>query len=83
MFNKKSLTHSDPAGWAFGLKGAASLMLCLWVFAERGTLMAEAAGSWSFEQYARDNYNDEDPGGIMIEHAVGKEIAELSVKALF
>jgi len=28
-----------------GAKGAASLMLCLWVFAERGNLMAEAAAS--------------------------------------
>jgi len=36
------------------------------------------------EQYARDNNNDDkDPGGIMIEHAVGKERAELSLKALF
>jgi MFS family permease len=30
-------------GWAFGLKGAASLMLGIWVFAVRGNLMAEAA----------------------------------------
>jgi MFS family permease len=32
-------------GWAFGLKGAASLMLGIWVFAVRGNLMAEAAAS--------------------------------------
>lgn len=31
----------------------------------------------------RKNMIEKDPGGIMVEHAVGKELAELSIKALF
>ena len=31
----------------------------------------------------RTNMREKDPGGIMIEHAVGKELAELSLRALF
>ena len=35
------------------------------------------------KQAIRQNLRDKDPGGIMIEHAVGKELAEISLKALF
>ena len=31
----------------------------------------------------RKNFREKDPGGIMIEKAVGKEIAELSLRAYF
>ena len=34
-------------------------------------------------QPIRTNMIEKDPGGIMVEHAVGKELAELSIKALF
>jgi len=34
-------------------------------------------------QAIRTNMIEKDPGGIMVEHAVGKELAELSIKALF
>jgi len=35
------------------------------------------------KQAIRQNLREKDPGGIMIEHAVGKELAEISLKALF
>jgi len=34
-------------------------------------------------QAMRKNMLEKDPGGIMVEHAVGKELAELSLEALF